>query len=416
MNAIVEQRPNALVKQGFGTTEQSGALVETASSAVAAQAKAMVEARYVMALRNKRDWDQVRQDLLKECRRPSFAHNKSAYYRKPIGQGVEGLGIRFVEVALRCMTNVLVETTMVYEDALKELHRVTVTDLESNLTYPLDVRVSKTVERSKPMDDGSYISVRQNSYGKAVYTVTANDDDLLNKRAALISKAIRTLGLRVIPGHLQDEGEEIIKEIRLNEAARDPDAERKKIVDAFGELGVKASDIAAYLGHSIETCSPAELVDLRGIYGAIKDGEATWKSVMDNKQEPGSDGEKQYYSQADFDKNLPSWTKLIESGKKSADVIIATARAKTPLTDEQMARIRAIQPNKDEGKGGEEKKADIKGDVLSAAGLEALRKRAAAASISDADILKHLSAKSMDELTTAQAEAALEFIANPTGA
>ncbi|MDR9096213.1 hypothetical protein [Burkholderia multivorans] len=143
----------------FGAQQQTTAMVETASTAVAAQSKAMVEARYIMAMQRPRNWDQVRQNLITECKRPSFAHNKSAYYRKPIGKGVEGLGIRFVEVALRCMTNVLVETTMIFEDDVKEVHRVSVTDLESNLTYPLDVRVSKTVERSKPMDDGSYISV-----------------------------------------------------------------------------------------------------------------------------------------------------------------------------------------------------------------------------------------------------------------
>jgi hypothetical protein len=142
-------------RQEFGAQQTTTALVETASTAVAAQAKAMVEARYIMAMQRPRNWDQVRQDIVRECKRPSFAHNKSAYYRKPIGQGVEGLGIRFVEVALRCMTNVLVETTMIFEDDAKEVHRVAVTDLESNLTYPLDVRVSKTVERSKPSDDGS---------------------------------------------------------------------------------------------------------------------------------------------------------------------------------------------------------------------------------------------------------------------
>ncbi len=256
---------------------------ESASSAVAAQAKAMVEARYVMAMHRPRNWDKARQDLLRECRRPSFANNKSAYYRKPIGQGVEGLGIRFVEVALRCMTNVLVETTMIFEDAEKEVHRVSVTDLESNTTYPMDVRVSKTVERSKPLDDGSFISVRSNSNGRKTYTIPANDDDLLNKRAALISKAIRTLGLRIIPGDLQDEAEEIIKAVRLDEAARDPDAERKRMVDAFGGIGVRADMLADFLGHDIGTCSPAELVELRGLYGAIKDGEATWASVVDNK-------------------------------------------------------------------------------------------------------------------------------------
>jgi len=319
------------------------ALAETASTAVAAQAKAMVEARYIMALRRPRNWDQVRQDLLKECKRPSFAHNKSAFYRKPIGDGVEGLGIRFVEVALRCMTNVLVETSMVYEDEAKEIHRVSVTDLESNLTYPLDVRVTRTVERSKPSDDGSYISVRKNSYGRNVYTVPATDDDLLNKRSAQISKAIRTLGLRIIPGDLQDEAEAIIKGIRMNEAARDPDAERKRIADAFAEIGVKAADLAAYLGHSLDTCSPTELVNLRGIYGAIRDGEASWKSVMENKDE--RDGKPlQAWSDEDFKKSLQAWGKAIESGKKTVQEIIAMASTKGSLSEEQKARIYDYAP------------------------------------------------------------------------
>jgi hypothetical protein len=272
------------IRKEFASTETVQARNETAASAVAAQARAMVESRYVMALRKPRNWDQVRLDIIKECRRPSFAHNKSALYNKPIGKGVEGLGIRFVEVALRCMTNVLCESVMVYADEEREIHRVSVTDLENNNTWPMDVTVSKTVERQKPSDDGSYISVRKNSYGKLTYTVPATDDDLLNKRLALISKALRTAGLRVIPGDLQDEAEEIIRAIRLDAAAKDPDAERKKISDAFATLGVKATDLHEYLGHPLDGCTPTELVDLRGLYGALKDGEATWKTVMENKQ------------------------------------------------------------------------------------------------------------------------------------
>lgn len=48
---------------------------ETAANVLAAQAKAQVEARYMMAMHRPRNWDAVRQDLLKECRRPSFAVN-----------------------------------------------------------------------------------------------------------------------------------------------------------------------------------------------------------------------------------------------------------------------------------------------------------------------------------------------------
>ncbi|OJY11805.1 MAG: hypothetical protein BGO99_02670 [Nitrosospira sp. 56-18] len=341
-------------REGFSETHHTLQVQETASTAIAAQSKAMVESRYIMAMRNPRNWDQVRLDLIKECRRPSFANNKSAYYIKPIGNGVEGLGIRFVEVALRCMKNVLVETTMIFEDEVKEVHRVSVTDLEANITYPLDVRVSKTVERAKPNSDGSYISVRKNSYGKDTYTILGTDDDLLNKRGALISKAIRTIGLRIIPGDLCDEAEEIIKRIRLDDAAKDPDAERRRIVDAFAAIGVTATDLTSYLGHDLGRCSPAQLVTLRGIYGAIKDGEATWKSVMDNKAEQeGSGGSgntggatKPTCTSESFDKQKAGWKAVIESGKKTANALIATIQTKETLSEDQKVEIASWTPAK----------------------------------------------------------------------
>jgi len=325
--------------------------VESAASSAAAKAKALVEARYIMAMRNPRNWDQVRQDLLKECRRPSFADNKSAYYVKPIGDGVEGLGIRFVEVAIRCMKNISVDTEMTFEDDGKEVHRVEVCDLESNVPLGTSVPVAKSVERSRPSDDGSYISVRKNSWGKNVYLVPAKGDELLNIRGALISKAMRTLGLRLIPGYLQDEAIEIIKAVRLDRAAQDPDAERRKILDAFAEIGVRAVDLTEYLGHDIANCSPAEMVKLRGLYGAIRDGEATWATVMENKAEQTGSGAASSTASATaatakpaltaeaFESKKAGWKKTVEGGKKTAADVIATIETTSTLSAEQRAEI-----------------------------------------------------------------------------
>ena len=56
---------------------------ETAVSAVAALAEANVKARYAMALRRPRDLDEVREKILKECRRPGFAEFwRSSYIGK----------------------------------------------------------------------------------------------------------------------------------------------------------------------------------------------------------------------------------------------------------------------------------------------------------------------------------------------
>lgn len=49
------------------------------------------------------------------------------------------------------------------------------------------------------------------------------------------------------------------------------------------------------------------------------------------------------YSVEAFTKNLPAWTVFIESGKKTADEIIAIVSSKGQLSDEQKTTIRAIK-------------------------------------------------------------------------
>ena len=274
-----DPNPGEVQREGFAGGELQ-VVAETASSAVAAQAKAQIEARYIMAMQRPRDLDEVRQRLLKECDRPGFA--KVARYHKPIGRGVEGPSIRFAEAALRCMGNVLAETATVYDDDTKRIVRVSLTDLESNLTIPKDVTISKTVER-RSLDGKTPISSRTNSHGQTVYTIAATDDDILNKENALISKAMRTNGLRLLPGDILEECMERVDETLRKGIKDDPDKERKKLVDAYGKLGVKAPALKAYLGHDLDQSSPAELMQLRSLYAAIRDGEATWTEAMDSR-------------------------------------------------------------------------------------------------------------------------------------
>ena len=67
---------------------------------------------------------------------------------------------------------------------------------------------------------------------------------------------------------------------RNAEHAKDPDADRKKLIDAFAGLRVMPSDLAKYLGHDVGTSSPAEIDDLRTIYAGISTGETTWTAIM----------------------------------------------------------------------------------------------------------------------------------------
>ncbi len=266
---------------------------ETAATVLAAQAKAQIEARYVMAERHPRDWDVVRERMLKECRRPGFAD--VARYRKPIGKGIEGPSIRFAETAIRLMGNVSVDQMTVYDDREKRIVRVTVVDCETNTPYSSDITVEKSVERRSTKDGDEVLRTRQNKNGQMLYIIAATEDDLLNKQNALVSKAIRTNGIRLVPGDIVEECMDTILATQLNRDAQDPDAAKRKMFDAFNGIGIGVDQLKLWLGHDAAQLSQKEITDLRGIYSAIRDGETTWREVMegiDPKSGPPAEKEK----------------------------------------------------------------------------------------------------------------------------
>lgn len=274
---------------------------ETAATASAEQAKALVFAHYELALRHPRNIEQARQDLLKECKRPRFA--EGAVYNKPIGRGVQGLSIRWAEAAVRCFRNILTINTTTFDDAEKRIVNVRTIDVETNIAYASDVTITKTVERKKLKDGEIPISSRMNSQNQKIYIIPASDDDILNKQGALISKALRNNVTRIIPGDIQDECMEEALATQGNAAAEDPDAAKRKILDSFASISVSADELKDYLGHDCDKLTPKEITELRGIYSAIRDGELSWRDVSDKKgpkdgspREPAKQTHRQIYN------------------------------------------------------------------------------------------------------------------------
>lgn len=265
------------IQLASGTSVQTS---ETAATAVATQAQAMIAARYSLAMKNPRDLDKVRQDMMKECRRPRFA--QVARYHKPIGDGIDGPSIRFTEMGIRCMRNIETSTFTILDDEDKRIVRVCVNDIEANVPYSQDVTITKTVERRNNKGH-TVVGERMNSKGYKVYIVKATDDDILNKQNALISKAVRTLGQRLIPGDITDECMDIVDEIVRNKIKEDPDTEKREIFDSFESIGISVDQVKQYLETDASNLSPKELVTLRSLYNAIKEGETTWKEVMELK-------------------------------------------------------------------------------------------------------------------------------------
>lgn len=275
------EEKGVVVREEMGGREV--ALPTTAGIAIAAQLTAVIKARHAIALANPRDIETVRQKILKDCRRPKFA--ETGMYRRPVGAGkvVEGLSIRFAEAALRAMGNAESSSRPWDEDDRTRTFLVECSDYESNVTHSETVIVNKIVERKMVREGQVVVGERTTSTGGKVKLVEASEQEMETKQRAQLSKAVRTLILRLVPGDIQDEARELIQETLKNQAAVDPDAEQKRIADAFARVHVTPQQLREYLGHPVNQCSPAELVALRQIYATLMEGETTWVEIVANK-------------------------------------------------------------------------------------------------------------------------------------
>ncbi len=91
----------------------------------------------------------------------------------------------------------------------------------------------------------------------------------------------------------------------------------------FSRLYCPGAILGIYSEDELETIEPRE------------------RDVTPKKTEPAP---LETYPQDKFEKNLPTWQKLIETGKKSVDQIIATIETKGVLSDEQKATLHNIKP------------------------------------------------------------------------
>lgn len=233
---------------------------------------------------------QSRGKLMEACARTAFA--ETAMYRKPVGKKdgkqtyAEGPSIRFAEEAYRALGNLWSAVAVQLETAEKRVLRFDLMDLENNTTDSTIITVAKTVERKFVRDGQTVISKRVNSYGDTVYLIEANDDELQVKQQAMISKVRRDAILRATPSDIKEDAIAMIRKTLASRDSADPKGALKRLLDAFQfEINILPEQVEKYLGHGLDIISPEELMALRGVFAAVKDGEATWAAIMSAVEE-----------------------------------------------------------------------------------------------------------------------------------
>lgn len=246
-------------------------------------AQAETFARFHLALVLPRNMLDVSTKLLAACDNPDFA--KTAFYRKPGSPPVEGLSVRFAELAHQLMRNISIDCSPEMEDEFSVHYRMTITDLESNTPTSETFRVNKTVERRSCKEGDSVLGQRTNSTGETVYLLPATEDQMTTKVNAQKSKVKRTLILALVPAEVRAQCLTKCKEIAGSSDKKDPASAVKGIVTSFLSIGIDVPDLKEYLGKSPQAAVEKDIEELRGIYAMLRDGELTWADVIEAKRE-----------------------------------------------------------------------------------------------------------------------------------
>lgn len=236
----------------------------------AAEAQAEIHAAIIVALKFPRNEDAAYQKLLAACRRPSFA--RESFYRFPRGKGddqvmVEGPSVNLAREAARVYRHMRWGISVLSETMNERQIEGWAYDLENNNKVSQQDQFTKTV------------------YRKTEGWIPTNERELrelTGRRGAIL---YRNCLLQLLPKDWIEDAISLAKQILRDDAAKDPDAERKRIIVGFSNLNIRVEALEQFLGHKIGECSPAELVDLRAVYKSIADGATTWGDHTRGKKE-----------------------------------------------------------------------------------------------------------------------------------
>lgn len=218
-----------------------------------AEAAQEMKAAVLLAKHFPRDLTQVWGKVSDMCRRKTFA--VAAEYNFPRGGGrITGPSVKLARSMASVFGNVHYGFRIVKDESNSRQIEGFAWDLETGTKVTSTDYFQKLIYRK----DKGWIEADERELR-----------ELTNRRGAI---AVRNAVLQLLPFDLV---EDAIAQCHQTQTAeiKDPKGEQKKLIRDFVEISVTVEMIQKYLKHS-EAWSPEEIVHLRGVYNAIKDGEA----------------------------------------------------------------------------------------------------------------------------------------------
>jgi hypothetical protein len=248
MNTTIEANPFALASRGEQLPQRS--MVETATTRAAQE----VQAAMVIAKKFPRDQVKAFDRIMQSCQRPSLAEEACYAYPRG-GETVTGPSIRLAECLAQNWGNLSFGINELEQMEGESIVEAFAWDLETN------TRQTKvfTVAHERHKKGGQVTKLTD---PRDIYEMVANQG----------ARRLRACILGVLPGDLV---EAAVRECErtLQKENKEPLIDRvRKMIPAFGELGVTAAMVEKRVRKKLEAITEPEFIQLKKIYVSIRDG------------------------------------------------------------------------------------------------------------------------------------------------
>lgn len=218
-----------------------------------------IKGKMFLARQFPRDPEWSLQSAMKECQRKELA--EAAQYEFPKGDSVvKGPSIRLVEVLARHWGNITSGVDEIESKDGETTIKSYAWDLETNVS---DSKTF-TVKHERSVGRGDNRRIKKLTDERDIYEMVANKG-ARRKRACLLS---------VLPGWYVDAAVTACEETLKKSLTDGKSMEEviSSIVTAFSEFDISPAQIEDKLGKPVESLSKNDVVKLRHLYSAIKDG------------------------------------------------------------------------------------------------------------------------------------------------
>lgn len=259
---LIEQSANQGNQMTMGGRQALGPGINAGAVSIE-QERAIAEAQgqLIMAKRFPRHIASAWEELKEACQIPAFAN--VAFYTIPQGGSkVTGLSIRFAEELARVFGN--------FEYGHRELSRTEagpgVRDFGRS---EVEIYAWDKQTNNRQIRQLTVLHVLDTKDGPRKLR---DQKDIDNRIANVASKQMRGRILAMMPKWIIESASEECKKTIAGANTEPLSVRARKMTAAFGAYGVTVAHLEKYLGHGLDDILLDELINLQGVYAALKDG------------------------------------------------------------------------------------------------------------------------------------------------